>query len=384
MKKQEKGKVFYVCFYAEAEVENKIIVYPSVISKIDYIVDAVKSARKEVVLVSVAPSSKGKFSGYKKTIDSHETHIYLPSRTSKNKFLKKLYFIKQSIEIFLFLRKNVKENDTVLVYHSLHHLLWIKLYNRFAKGKLILQIEDVFSSLTEKAKRQKKQEWKLFNRMQKCLCVNDILYEDLKNVPSKLVSYGNYNLPPQYKKQEDGKIRAVYAGVIEQERKAAFKAVQAAEYLPTNYEIHILGFGTQENISSLKEKIDEINQLMGRSAAFFQGKKTGEEYWRFLQNCDVALSTHTYSKDTLESADYTFPSKVITYMANNLPVVAQRLSVLEKSAIAENMVFYDHAEPREIASAIITAFGKKHTSSRNTIQNLDHEFKKAIKSFLEE
>lgn len=377
------GKVFYLCFYAEPEVEDKIVVYPSVLSKIDYIVDTVKAAGKEVVVVSVAPSCSGRFSGFEKVIDEKETHIYLPSTRSKNKIIDILYFLKNAMTILMFLLKNVKKNDHVLVYHSLYHRLWIKIYSAIACRKLILQIEDVFSSLTKKARIHKNSEWKLFNKMQRCLCVNDILYNDLAHVPGRVVSYGSYNLPPQYPVQTDGKVRAVYAGVIEQERNAAFLAVQAARYLPEDYEVHILGFGTDENIQALNTAIHEMNRLMGRDVVFFHGKKVGEAYWAFLQGCDVALSTHTYNAETIESANYTFPSKVLTYMANNLPVVAQRLSVLECSAVSDNMAFYDDTRPEAVADAIVAAHNAKGMSCRQTIEALDREFKSAMKALLE-
>ena len=78
MNEKHQGKVHYVCFYSEPEVENRITTYPSVISKIDYIVDTIKAANKKVEIVSIAPAKNGWFRGYRRQVDSQEMHIYLP------------------------------------------------------------------------------------------------------------------------------------------------------------------------------------------------------------------------------------------------------------------------------------------------------------------
>ena len=87
--KNNSGKVYYVCFYADSEVEDKIIVYPSVLSKIDYVASRIKRTGREVVITSIAPSLMGVFDGYYKKIDSQESHVYLKSRHSKNLIVNK-------------------------------------------------------------------------------------------------------------------------------------------------------------------------------------------------------------------------------------------------------------------------------------------------------
>ena len=114
----------------------------------------------------------------------------------------------------------VKENETVLVYHSVYNLKWLKIYHRLFKKKYNLEIEDVFSALNDRAKKFSDQEWKCFSEAETVLCVNDLIAEKLKN-DLKIISYGSYYLP-QYKKDKYDCIRLVYAGVIEQERNASF------------------------------------------------------------------------------------------------------------------------------------------------------------------
>ncbi|MBQ4510332.1 MAG: glycosyltransferase [Clostridia bacterium] len=376
------GRVFYVCFYCEPEVEGKIITYPSVISKIDYVSSSIKRLGKEVVLVSIAPSINGEFKGYESTIDGKEKHIYLPSTNSKNKIVQKLNFLLHNRKITKFLEKNIKENDTILVYHSLYNRMWLKKINKKYPDKVVLQIEDVFSEISEKTKKFNEIEWKLFKQMKKCICVNDIIIDDLKCVPQKMVSYGSYNLPKKYNVEKGEKIKLVYAGVIEQERKAAFLAIDAMEHLTDDYELHILGFGTDENIKALEERIEQVNNQKNCKSITFHGKKTGEEYWKFLQGCDIALSTHSYDEKSFASADYTFPSKILTYLANNLRVVAQKLQVLEKSAVSEYITFYDEPNSILVADAIKSININDIYDSRKLIDILNNEFLSNIEKLL--
>lgn len=377
------GRVFYVCFYSEPELENKIISYPSVISKIDYVVESIKKLNKEVVILSIAPAKGGFFGGYSKRIDRLESHIYLRSVCSENKYLQKICYLRNSITILSFLLKNVKKKDAVIVYHSLYNRLWLRIYRKLVPERMILQIEDVFSELTENARKFRKYEWALFRKMKKCICVNDIIYEKLPEVPKKIISYGSYKVLPDYPVVYRDAIRLVYAGVIEQERRAAFLAADAMRHLSNNYELHILGFGNDENIDALEVLLRDVNEELGRTAVFYHGRLTGEEYWKFLQSCDIALSTHAYTTESFASATYTFPSKVLTYLANGLRVVAQRLDVLERSAVAEYFRFYETPDPKQIADTIAAVDLQCEYDSRTVIAELDEKFVNDLKNLLD-
>lgn len=368
------GKTYYMCFYSDKETENTIVTYPSVISKIDYIVHCLKRLEQNVSVVSIAPSIKGKFDGAVKKIDENEEHIFLKSYTPENRIFKKISFIIHNLRILAFLFKNVKKDDTVLVYHSLYNRFWFKAYNCFAKRNIILQIEDVFSELSSETEKFEKIEWRILKSVDKCICVNDILKNDLRKTKMTLVSMGNYSLPKKFLKQKTDRIKLVYAGVIEQERNAAFLAARAMEFLPSNYELNILGFGTDKNIADLEKLISDINSRKTEKCVFYLGKKSGDAYYEFLQSCDIALSTHAYDEKTMSSADYTFPSKVLAYLGNNLRVVAQRLSVLEKSSVCEFISFYDKPEPEQIAKCIQQIDLNKEYDSREHIKELDQKF----------
>ena len=378
------SKVFYVCFYADPEVQNQIITYPSVWSKIDYVVDAIKKNGKEVIVFSIAPALKNKFTGYEKEIDSAEKHIYISSRSSSNKVVHSFLFVWQNVKIISYLLRNVKKDDKVLVYHSLYNRIWLPIYAMLFPKKVILEIEDVFSALSQKTAHFWVKEWSIFRHMQRCICVNDILYQELEDVPQKMVSYGSYNIPPRYAKNTSGKIRLVYAGVVEQERNAAFLAVQSMLYLSDVYELHILGFGNDNDVEALKRLIDSVNEKKNTDCVCYHNRMNNEEYWKFLQSCDIALSTHSYTAENYKSSLYTFPSKILTYLANDLRVVAQRLEVLEQSQVCPYIWFYDEPTPEALAQAICSIDISEQYDSRSFISQIDKQFRIDLQSIMDD
>lgn len=374
--KSTKGKVYYVCFYAEKENADRIVSYPSVWSKIDYVASVIKECGYDVELVSEAASVNGLFRGYKKQIDEQEWVKYFTSRHYNNKLLNKLSTFSQWCKVLVYLLLHVKREDKLLVYHSVYNLKWLSVYHDLFGKKFSIEIEDVFSALNDRAKHFEKQEWALFSKASTCICVNDLISQKLDQKQPKIISYGSYLLPEYHKTPREKTIRLVYAGVIEQERNAAFLAVQAMRYLPENYELNILGFGNDRDIHALKECIKET----GRNIKYW-GRMEGSAYYSFLQNCDIGLSTHMYDPGNMASADNTFPSKVLVYLSNGLCVVAQRLACLEQSSVSNAICYYDEPKPQKVAEAISSV--DLSVDSREKIRELGIDFQSDIQKWLD-
>lgn len=114
----------------------------------------------------------------------------------------------------------------------------------------------------------------------------------------------------------------------------------------------------------------------------FKGEKAVENILAFLQGCDIALSTHAYDASNIQSANHTFPSKVITYLSNGLYVVAQRLECLEKSQIGDLLYYYDKPKPHAIAEAVKKVDIHDDYDSREVIKELDNKFQADISNLL--
>ena len=145
----------------------------------------------------------------------------------------------------------------------------------------------------------------------------------------------------------------------------------AAEYLPENYHIHICGFGNLEDVEAVKKQVVEVK---GKSISTitYDGLKKGNEFVEFLQQCHIGLSTQ---KPEGVYNDTSFPSKVLTYMANGLAVVSIKIPVLEKAAIADALSFYESPSGKSLAEAIM-----KCNYNQSSKELLNQKFKENIKS----
>ena len=260
----------------------------------------------------------------------------------------------------------------------MYHIFWATALKKIFRKKYFLEIEDVYSALSPDGNAYEKKEWDFFEATDGYLCVNALIRDKIHNPAPKIISHGRYVVSNRVENRITSKCRLVYAGVIEQERKGAFLAVETMKYLPENYELVILGFGNEKNICALKEIIKNINAQKGWCCIKYLGYMAGEEYLRELQKCSIALSTHMYDDTNMKSADYTFPSKLLVYMGNGLHIVAQDLKCLRTSEISDYITYYDRPVPQLVAKAIMSVDMKKEYNSRNRISELDKCFTKDI------
>ncbi|MDZ4178666.1 MAG: glycosyltransferase, partial [Coriobacteriia bacterium] len=161
-------------------------------------------------------------------------------------------------------------------------------------------------------------------------------------------------------------------------RKGAALAAKAAAFLDSRYHVHIIGFGNAVDTRALISLVGEIS-AKSECAVTFDGLLAGEGYIRFLQSCDIGLSTQKLDAAFNETS---FPSKVLSYMSNGLRVVTIRLKALECSGVGDLLYFYDEDTPSAIASAIRTVDLGEPYDSRSRLQELDVAFREDLSRIL--
>ena len=195
------------------------------------------------------------------------------------------------------------------------------------------------------------------------------------------ITHGTYHVEPDRNfRFDDNKIHVVYAGTLDPRKGGAASAAAAARYLPENYHVHILGFGSDEQIANMKSLIEDVNRISSADVSY-DGVLSGEDYIRFLQACQIGLSTQ--NPDAAFNAT-SFPSKVLSYMANGLRVVSIRIDAVESSAVGDMITYYDDQSPEAIAKAIIGVDISQPYDSRQRIVQLDEQFKRDLKRLIEE
>lgn len=349
------NKVHYLNFYADTEAADSLTCFPSAFPKVEYVCDSLIEAGFDVINISACQYKKGEKTILPKKLRRNLYCRYLRNSVVLQKIDRHLPILYSWLQLFLYILFRVKRNDTLLVYHSMFYLDVIQLALKVKRVRLIYEVEELFYSLSPENAHFKEKELSALKKADAYLLVNDLLKDKIpiKDKPF-VISYSAYKLPENRTLRPrawDDKIHVVYAGCIEQHRKAAFMAVEAALSLSPKYVIHILGFGAENDIEALKERICSINNPQN-ARVVYEGSKFGQEYSDFLSHCQIGLSCHTYDDTIPESADCTFPSKVFVYLLHGLSVVSFPLKCLSESEVACLVSFSGTTNAESLAEAI--------------------------------
>lgn len=344
----------YLCHYDFQNAPLKREYPLSAATKMDYIISAIIDAGYFVELYSMAPIDNEKLGLYKgyTTKKKNCSIQYQPTVTGNSIFCKLARMVFRDISLLYFLLFKVRRNEPIIVYHSpafIRILFWAKKIKRF---KLILEAEEIYHDVSKFPKSFILAENRLLKSADAYLFSTELLHTRVNSRNKAwLVNYGTYNVEPQIcDKFGDGKIHVVYAGTFDPNKGGVAAAVAAGEFLASNYHLHILGFGSVEQIQYVKRIVDEVSKKT-QAKITYDGLLKGLEYIGFLQKCHIGLSTQ---KPDAAFSGTSFPSKVLSYMSNGLSVVSIRIDAIEKSKVGSYIKFYDKQEPMEIAKAIMS------------------------------
>jgi glycosyltransferase involved in cell wall biosynthesis len=176
----------------------------------------------------------------------------------------------------------------------------------------------------------------------------------------------------------DDKIHVVYAGTLDPIKGGAFTAIEAARFLDEKYVLEILGAGSKEDILAVEEAIKKVSETTNCQVQYV-GCKYGEDFNSYLQACHIGLSTQQAEAKFNATS---FPSKVLTYMANGLQVVSVRIPAVETSLVGEFLYYYDRQDAKVIADVIRSVSLNDGYDSRELLNQLDEKFLKDLKTLL--
>ena len=340
------------------------------LSRLKYKVDVI-SASNSIVNSSLKKEKIEIFDGVRLNL----LHGFGRGNKIKNIFSTLYYMLSFS----LYLLFHLKKDDIVIVYHSLGYYKQIGFLKKIKKFKLIVEAEEIFSDVIGDAKTRNK-ELNFFKLADAFLFPTQLLDEKIntEKKPSIIV-HGTYNVEKDYgEKFNDGRIHCVYAGTFDPRKGGVVAAAAAAQFLNENYHVHILGFGSENDKKQLITQIEEV-QKKTKCKITFDGMKSGEEYIRFIQRCDIGLSTQN---PNAEFNDTSFPSKILSYMSNGLRVVTIRIPAIARSAIDEDVFYYNEQNPEAIADTIKSIDFSQKYDSRKVINKLNIEFENEIINLL--
>lgn len=374
-------KLRFLIHYDINKNEERIISLAAT-NKADYIVGVLNDIDIDVEIISASLiSKKGYIHGSKIEIGDKLHLIKFPAFKWGNLIQKILAYIWSNAAIFFYLMTHIKKNETIIVYHSLRLMSSVYIAKKLKRFNLILETEEIYNDVIKSSSKARARELKFINCADKYIFPTQLLNQKLNrsNKPYCII-HGTYKV--EYNRQvhfEDDKIHIVYAGTFDP-RKGVAMAAAAAEWLPKNYHVHIIGFGSDKDTKNIKEQIEKINNK-SKSTITYDGLLSGEDYIQFLQKCQIGLSTQIPDADF---NDTSFPSKILSYMANGLRVVTIRIPAIEISAIGQDVYYYEKQSPEAIAEAVMNIDLGDRYDGRKRIRELDEEFKSNLKILLED
>lgn len=367
--------VYYAAYYSTKDSE-RVKNYAGE-DKVNYICEALNDIGQEVVILSNAKTMESKFA--KRIIISlfpKTKLLYFASLPKTNTLVHVVDVIWGYLQLFFYVIKNVKQTDTVLVYHSMGYRgLW-RLLRRIKRFNYILEVEELFELFEANTSSYKKHEKKVFRYPDKFLFSNPLLEEEINtsNKPSAIIS-GIYkvNTNNDLKKiQKQTPVKIVYAGSLEKQKGVDY-VIKAASILKNEGEIHIIGFGSDLDIKRVTQLISESDGNVSYDGAF-----KGEQYIQFLHSCDIGVCIQDEND---EFNKYEYPSKVFSYLSNGLQVVANNLIQLQKSEIYPYLHIAKSKEPEDVVAAIKSC-NLKLFDSKEVLEKLDKKFKTNLEKLI--
>lgn len=379
-------KIFYLGYYDLPDGKTDVVLAAT--NKMSYIINVLAESGYTVEVVSASASKRGeRYTGGTRQVRENVSLTTFDSHTCKNGFARVV-----NRRIFLsrlkrYLKNQITAGDTVLIYHSLGYYKLYKWLVERLKANVILEVEEIYTDVGKTRFVTSEKEERSLSYANAYIFPTQLLDEKInKTHKPTVIIHGTYGVEADKKcKFDDEKIHVqnkriihcVYAGTFDP-RKGGAAAAAAAAYLPDSYHIHILGFGSDEEVQKMKALITEISKS-SKAKVTYDGLLSGEEYIRFIQSCDIGLSTQN---PDAEFNSTSFPSKILSYMANGLRVVSIKIPAIEKSAVGNYMYYYNNQTPEEIAEAIKSVDLNDNYNGREIIAGLDKQFIESIKRIL--
>ena len=376
-------KLYYLGYYDVPENQDEMRSYSlAAVNKMTYICSALNRAGHDVEIVSASKTARTQdCPGHLIRISEHTSLRLFPCKGTGSVWKRGFRALEMQWRIGKYLWKNTRKGETILAYHSLGYVRTLWLLKKLRQFRLILEVEEIYSDVTgdEQARRR---EMRLFKAADAYLFPTELLDEKI-NTERKpaVVVYGTYQVEEERNcSWGDGKRHLLYAGTLDPRKGGAAAATAAAGELSEDYLVHILGFGSEQEKKDLCETITKIN-MTAKAGVSYNGVLSGEEYIRFVQSCDVGFSTQMPDATFNETS---FPSKVLSYLANGLRVVSVRIKALERSAVSDLLYYYDENTPEAIAETVQKIDFSQPYDSRKVIRELDAKFLQEFKRLIEE
>lgn len=344
-------KIHYIVNYADPNLKRNVRRFESVNNKVDYILSVLSRLNYDVSILSTLEGVKESgFISAERSISPYNNKIkYIATCGGRNILYRIFTVLLTYFQLISYLVFNVRKNDVILVYHSFRYIIPLYLYRFFSKRKILLELEEIYSVTWQQKRTQNLEEFFVRRVPNAYILVNDVISKKCNLTKPSVVCYGNYSFPDVSFRPSSEPIQIVYGGLIKKNADA-FKALELAFYLNSNYQIHIAGYGDLDSVNLLTERIVNVNTTLGYEAVVYEGNMPTQIYYHFLKKCSIGLCIK--SEGLLKDSDYYYPSKILVYLGNGVIPVCNKLNSVMLSGFSKNILFVDSCDLPEIAQEI--------------------------------
>ncbi len=265
---------------------------------------------------------------------------------------------------------HANQSDTVVAYHSMSFIGVIRFSKWLKHYKLIEEIREVYADINEMSARNKKREQEYFQLADSYIFATELLNQQINQGGKPYVIAPAVYTPEKIvaEKYSDNRIHLVYAGTFRKSKGGVDAAIAACDYLDERYCLHVYGTGSDE-------RLREINNMISKNKSRkceirYEGVLYGDEFTNALQQCHIGLSTQNPEGAYNNTS---FPSKIMTYLANGLDVLSVRIPAVETCPVGEYVYYYDDYSPQGIAEAVMQIDISQSVNKSELLLKLDEE-----------
>lgn len=361
----------YIGIFTDLSKEDKRMVSAAAVTKMKYVALKLSQAYNETVMVfspgRVESQSKIFYSSKKYELNKFAHIEEAASFSSKTKLLRIFNYIFLHFQLLRYLFFKVKDEDVLVVYHTLFYKNDIRIYRKIKKTKVIMEIEELYMAAW--MKNNLDAEIRYLSGFDGYIYVNDIMNVKFQFKKPYAVCYGNYDVSGNCKTRTNEKT-LIYAGGLGKKGSDVDLAINVMAYLP-DYKLVIAGSGHDDEIKYVKDRIKEYSNIE------YVGFLTGDEYEKCLDTIKFGLCTRMLPNNL---SDYTFPSKIFVYLSHGIIPVCPMLNCISESEVNDYVLFYEKNNPELVANCILNCSIPKEFDKK--IEELDDKFLLELKAVL--
>lgn len=246
-----------------------------------------------------------------------------------------------------YLKKYAEPGGFVFAYHSLASTKILSRFKSKFKYNFIIQIEEVYSEIYSKFKRQKVSELESLAKGDGFLVANAQLKAEFNKPDQECpILLGDMRMPKSLSsKIDDGQIHLIYGGTLSGEKISLDQLILPISKLPDKFVLHIYPSNNKDELVRYLSKL----AVKIQKKIYIEEPLVGEEYFVAISKYNIGLAINIDSPKLSSSA---IPSKIINYLKCELKVVSTPLECVKRSDYADIIFVSKDFTANEITNAI--------------------------------